>query len=258
MKKHSHFIYSITDFHIDITKMSAVMSLPLIESDNVNLTFSLPRPTVFMVFKNSEISLGFLKVPENLFPLGAFCLPIYYNPKSTRFKLFHGFPFWGKNSPYHQVIHENQKVLLSNHMRSAFRLLIILPLLGLLLPEFVLQGLNIYFKQACKRKSPKGGLALVLPSVTGRRGPCLGPCGVEGPSRVCTPHPAPQHMYIRAESHRAGGCLSENLYPLFFYTVLLVPKIAQFPTISPFSWLPKTCTALFLLPLLPSQRLMSY
>ena len=123
-----------------------------------------------------------LKVPENLFPLGPFCLSIYYNPKSTRFKLFHRFPFWGKNSPYHQVIHENQKVLLSNHMRSAFRLLIILSLLDLLLPEFVLQGLNIYFKWACKRRSsPKGGLALVLPSVTGRRGPCRGPCGVEGP-----------------------------------------------------------------------------
>ena len=87
-----------------------------------------------------------LKVPENLFPLGPFCLSIYYNPKSTRFKLFHGFPFLGKNSPYHQVIHENQKVLLSNHMRSAFRLLIILSLLDLLLPEFVLQSLNIYFK----------------------------------------------------------------------------------------------------------------
>lgn len=113
-----------------------------------------------------------MKVPENLFPLGTFCLSIYYNPKSTRFKLFHGFPFWDKNSPYHQVIHENQKVLLSNHMCSAFRLLIILPLLDLLLPEFVLQGLSIYFKQACKRKSsPRGGLALVLPSVTGRRGP---------------------------------------------------------------------------------------
>ena len=41
----------------------------------------------------------------------------------------------------------------------------------------------------------------------------LGPYGVEGRSRVCTPHPTPQHMYIRAESHRAGGCFSENLHP---------------------------------------------
>lgn len=62
-------LYSITDFHIDITKMSAVMSLSLIESDNVNLTFSLPRPTIFMVFKNSDISLGFWKFQRTYFLL---------------------------------------------------------------------------------------------------------------------------------------------------------------------------------------------
>lgn len=64
-EKHSYFIYSITDFHIDTTKMSA----GVIESDNVNLTFSLPRPTIFMVFNNSEISLGFWKFQRTYFLL---------------------------------------------------------------------------------------------------------------------------------------------------------------------------------------------
>ncbi|KAI4549237.1 hypothetical protein MG293_001567 [Ovis ammon polii] len=76
---------------------------------------------------------------------------------------------------------------------------------GLLLPEFVLQGLNIYFKRACKRKSPKVA-SVVSDSVRPRR---------RQPTRFRSPWDSPgkdtgvgchfllQYMKVKSESEVA-------------------------------------------------------
>lgn len=75
-----------------------------------------------------------------------------------------------------------------------------------------------------KKNPQKDGLALLLPSDTGRRGPCLGPCAVEGRPWVCIPYPTPQTYTSRARIHRARGCLPWESAPPSFTLCFWYPR----------------------------------
>lgn len=153
------------------------MSLSLIKSDNVHSTFSASHH--FMVCESPKISVGCFKVPESLFPLDQFCLS---QSKITLSQLgsnsFMGFHFGTKIPISNKYFMSNRRFcyLSSNLIGSALRLLIILPLLVLLLPNFGPSGSWLLLQTGLSRNLLKRvGLPHYCPQMQAEEAPALGP-----------------------------------------------------------------------------------
>lgn len=213
--------------------MSAVMFLPLIQSSNISSTFSL----LAHCFKDSSRDiLRCLTVSGSLLLLGPVCVRQSKRSLVNQVHSFMGFHFGNLAkipiSLKYFMSNRGFCYLLSNLIGSALRLFSFS-----LFQFFPPQSLSLSVMASTlngrvKKSSQKNRLASILPSDTGRGGPCLGSCALEGPPQPfcrCTSPPYPQHVYSRGKKSQGQGMCPLGICSPFFYIVLLAPKLPKLP-----------------------------